>query len=129
MGRATSFLSGSGLGAEHFIAALIGSSDDAIVGLTPQGTVVSWNDAAEPLFDYRSEEMLGRTFVTWCTQSEQGFQTTRDARVLSRPDLKWSLRVCRDRRGPSETTTGRKGTAMSKWATVDNSPSACCSLC
>jgi len=47
-------------GSEGFLAALVGSSDDAIVGLTPQARVVSWNNAAERLFGYSAEEMLGR---------------------------------------------------------------------
>ena len=45
---------------DRFFAALVDSSDDAIVGLTPQGTVVSWNGGAQRLFGYTAEEMLGR---------------------------------------------------------------------
>jgi PAS domain S-box-containing protein len=48
------------LGAEPFLAALVRSSDDAIIGKTPEGKVLFWNAAAERLFGYRAAEMLGR---------------------------------------------------------------------
>jgi PAS domain S-box-containing protein len=48
------------LGAEPFLAALVRSSDDAIIGKTPDGHVVFWNAAAERLYGYRAAEMLGR---------------------------------------------------------------------
>ena len=48
------------LGVEHFLAALVRSSDDAIIGKSPDGRVVFWNAAAERLYGYRAEEMLGR---------------------------------------------------------------------
>jgi PAS domain S-box-containing protein len=48
------------LGAEPFLAALVRSSDCAIIGKTPDGHVLSWNAAAERLYGYRAEEMLGR---------------------------------------------------------------------
>ncbi|MHB8340787.1 MAG: PAS domain-containing protein [Mycobacteriales bacterium] len=52
--------SASGIAPTQFLAALVNSSDDAIVGLTPDGTVVSWNGAAERIFGYRAQEMIGR---------------------------------------------------------------------
>jgi PAS domain S-box-containing protein len=40
-------------------AALIGSSDDAIVGLTLDGIVTSWNPGAERMYGFSAAEMLG----------------------------------------------------------------------
>jgi two-component system, NtrC family, sensor kinase len=53
----------SELGVEPFLAALVKCSDDAIIGKTPDGRVVFWNAAAERLYGYRAEEMLGRTIA------------------------------------------------------------------
>ena len=47
------------LAAEYY-RAIVESSDDAIVGKTITGLVTSWNPAAQAIFGYSREEMLGR---------------------------------------------------------------------
>src|SRR5438874_13647109 len=42
------------------LAAIVESSDDAILGTTLDQVVVSWNPAAERLYGYSAEEMRGR---------------------------------------------------------------------
>src|SRR5690242_4340553 len=41
-------------------AAIIASSDDAIVGKSLDGVVTDWNEAAERIFGYSAKEILGR---------------------------------------------------------------------
>jgi PAS domain S-box-containing protein len=42
-------------------AALVESSNDAIIGKTLEGVIVSWNPAAERLYGYSAEEAIGKS--------------------------------------------------------------------
>jgi PAS domain S-box-containing protein len=49
--------------AQAQLAAIVKSADDAIVSLTRDGVITSWNDGAERLYGYRAEEVVGKTFA------------------------------------------------------------------
>ena len=55
------------------LAAIVESSDDAIVGQDLNGTIITWNDGARRIFGYASDEVIGRAAAvlappTWPTR-------------------------------------------------------------
>lgn len=48
------------------LAGIVKSSDDAIVGMTLNGIVLSWNAGAERIYGYTAEEAIGRSISLLC---------------------------------------------------------------
>ena len=57
------------LGAAH-LAAIVESSDDGILSLDLEGTVLTWNRGAERLFGYKAEEVCGQPIARFVTPGE-----------------------------------------------------------
>jgi PAS domain S-box-containing protein len=47
----------------HYVASIVGSSDDAIVSKDLDGIVTSWNAGAERIFGWRASEVIGRSIT------------------------------------------------------------------
>jgi PAS domain S-box-containing protein len=58
-------------GARQFLAAIVESSADAIYGKNLDSLIVSWNPAAERLFGYSAEEIIGRSNCVLFPQHRQ----------------------------------------------------------
>jgi PAS domain S-box-containing protein len=99
-----------------WLAAIVTSSDDAVIGKTLDGTVTSWNAGAARMFGYEESEMLGQPITRLIPpelQSEeqqilarlkQGkriehFETVRMAKDGHRVDISLTVSPVRDKSG------------------------------
>jgi len=61
--------------------ALVESSEDAIIGQTPERVIVSWNAGAEAMYGYTAAEMIGRPISDIACLEQQGEQATLAGKV------------------------------------------------
>ena len=75
------------------LAAIIESSDDAIVSKTLEGVIKTWNKGAERIFGWKAEEVIGKPITIIMPEDRLGEE----------PDI-----LARMRRGASESITSRR---------------------
>jgi PAS domain S-box-containing protein len=102
--------------ARYRLAAIVESSDDAIVSKDLNGIVSSWNKSAERLFGYKAEEIIGRSITLIIPPELQQdeemilskirrgekidhFQTVRLSRSGQRIDVSLTISPVRDEHG------------------------------
>lgn len=69
--------------AEARLAAIVASSEDAMVSMDINGTLLSWNPGAERLFGHRADAVLGRSVWRLVPPERRGQLEERMARVRS----------------------------------------------
>jgi|KBSMisStaDraftv2_1062788.scaffolds.fasta_scaffold16687_1 PAS domain S-box-containing protein len=67
--------------AAKYLAAIVESSDDAIVSKDLNGIVVSWNAAAQRIFGYTAEEIVGKSIRILIPDDRQGEEDEVLARI------------------------------------------------
>ena len=102
--------------AQARLAAIVNSSEDAIVGKTLDGIVTSWNPGAEKIYGYTAAEMIGQPIVKFfpperldeeaeilarvrCGESVQHYETVRVRKDGRRIDVSVTISPIRDASG------------------------------
>lgn len=73
--------------AQAELAAIVESSDDAIVGRTPDGTITSWNAGAERLFGWSADQVVGRSILDVIMPPEEYDRTRRNIEAIRRGEV------------------------------------------
>ena len=63
------------------LAAIVNASQDAIINVSPEGTVISWNQGAEKLYGYTSAEAIGKGIELFVPPEELADTAARTMRV------------------------------------------------
>jgi len=85
-------------GATQLLAAIVDSSDDAIVSKNLDGVITSWNKGAERIFGYSAEEAVGRHITLIIPEERRGEEADILARLKrgERVDHFQTVRVRKD---------------------------------
>ncbi len=81
-----------------YLASIVSSCQDAIVGTSLEGTVVSWNAGAEALYGYTAEEMIGKPVTTLvpANRPDEFPEIYRESQPLERVERFETIRLRKD---------------------------------
>ncbi len=85
---------------EGHMAAIVDSSDDAIISKTLEGIITSWNVSAEKIFGYTAEEMIGQSLLKLIPKDrwEEEYHIQEQLRQGNRIDHYETIRLTKDGR-------------------------------
>ena len=69
------------------LAALVNASNDAIISADANGMITTWNRAAEKLYGYPEEEIIGRSMAVLCPPARRG-ELARLLRAVAAGDVR-----------------------------------------
>lgn len=83
---------------QEFLAAIVASSDDAIIGIDLQGKILTWNAAAEKMYGYTRVEAVGRNITMIrprdrASESDYIMKCIQEGKTIQHH---LSVRVCKD---------------------------------
>lgn len=85
--------------ADGYLAAVVHSSGDAIIGLSPEGIIESWNPSAERIFGYSAAEVIGHSKQILAPPERQDEQSKGIARVQAGETISLeTIRLAKDGR-------------------------------
>ena len=73
--------------ARLYLAAIVESSDDAIIGQTLDGKIASWNRGAERLYGYKADEVIGKPLALLVPDDHQDELPEFTARIRCGEDI------------------------------------------
>jgi len=99
--------------AQRFLAAIVESSEDAIIGTRLDGTILSWNRSAEALFGYSSQEIAGKHMEILAPPENRGELLAMIADVLDG-------RICEPWETVRQTRVGRLFHVLERHSPIRN---------
>ncbi len=79
------------------LAAIVQTSDDAIISITPEQIITSWNQGAQKLFGYAAEEAIGKN-ISIIIPAEESSRTAEVIRKVTRGEPVESFEAVRRRK-------------------------------
>jgi len=76
------------------LAAIVRSSPDAVISKTVEGVVTSWNAAAERLYGYAAEQIVGRPIDITFPPDKLEEELERHTKVAKRGEREFRKGVC-----------------------------------
>lgn len=86
------------------LSEIVNSSNDAIVGISPDGSILTWNRAAEDIFGYGEAQSIGELFSRHIPDEKKGFFASILRDISAGRDFRGNI-ICLTKTGEKITTT------------------------